>query len=474
MQPHASSQEPLSPPDSFWRTVRDAVRGVEFDYTSISLNRSIVLLAIPMVLEMAMESVFAVVDVFFVSRLGASAVATVGITESLITVIFAVALGLSMATTAMVARRIGEGNREEACAVAMQAIWLGLLFSVVIGVTGFIYAKDFLRWMGADPWVLEHGIGYASILLGGSGTVLMLFLINAIFRGAGNAAIAMRVLWIANIVNVVLDPCLIFGLGPFPEMGVTGAAVVTTIGRGTGVAIQIWALFRGNSRISLRARHLALRFDIIARLLRVASTGTLQFLLATASWVALVRIIALFGSSALAGYTIAIRIVVFTILPSWGLSNAAATLVGQNLGAGQPARAEKSVWLSGLYNMMFLGLISLVFIFLPEPVVGLFSRDPEVLRAGSACLRIISYGYIAYAYGMVVVQAFNGAGDTVTPTLINLGCYWIFQIPLAYVLAVNWGMEDHGVFLAILMTETLMAVIAILCFRRGSWKKQTI
>jgi putative MATE family efflux protein len=474
MQSHATSAEPILPSPSMWRTLRDAVRGVEFDYTAINLNRSILLLAIPMVLEMAMESVFAVVDVFFVSRLGADAVATVGITESLITLVFAVALGLSMATTAMVARRIGEGDREEACVAAMQAIWIGLFFSVLIGVTGFLFAADMLRWMGAEAGLLETGSGYAQVLLSGCGTVLMLFLINAIFRGAGNAAIAMRVLWIANAINLVLDPCLIFGLGPFPEMGVAGAAVATTIGRGAGVGLQLWALFGGSGRIALGRRHLVARADIILRLLRVASTGTLQYLVATASWVAMVRIIALFGSPALAGYTIAIRVIVFTILPSWGLSNAAATLVGQNLGAGKPERAEKSVWVSGLYNMLFLGLVSLLFIFLPGPVIGLFTTDAEVLRVGTACLRIIAYGYVAYAYGMVMVQAFNGAGDTLTPTLINLGCYWMFQIPLGYALAVNFAMEDHGVFVAILLAETLMAAVAILLFRRGKWKLQSI
>lgn len=474
MQSHAATAEPIPPPPSLWRTVRDAVRGVEFDYTAINLNRSILLLAIPMVLEMAMESVFAVVDVFFVSRLGADAVATVGLTESLITLVFAVALGLSMATTAMVARRIGEGDREAACVAAMQAIWIGVFLSVLIGVTGFALAPDMLRWMGAEASLVETGSGYARMLLSGCGTVLMLFLINAIFRGAGNAAIAMRVLWIANGINLVLDPCLIFGLGPFPEMGVTGAAVATTIGRGVGVAVQLWALFYGQGRIALARRHLVARFDIVGRLLRVASAGTMQHLVATASWVAMVRIIALFGSPALAGYTIAIRVIVFAILPSWGLSNAAATLVGQNLGAGKPERAEKSVWLSGLYNMLFLGLISLVFIFAPGPVVGLFTSDPEVLRVGASCLRIIAYGYVAYAYGMVMVQAFNGAGDTITPTILNLGCYWLFQIPLGYALAVHWQFADNGVPWAILAAETAMTGVAILLFRRGKWKLQAI
>lgn len=474
MQPQAISAENDPLPSSWWRIIRDAIQGKEYNYTSIELKRSIILLAIPMVLEMVMESVFAVVDVFFVSRLGADAVATVGITESMITIVFAVALGLAMGTTAMVARRIGEGDREAACVAAMQSIWIGVALTLLVGLVGFVFADDFLRWMGASPGILAGGVGYTRIMLTGCGTVLMLFLINAIFRGAGNAAIAMRVLWIANLINLVLDPCLIFGLGPFPEMGVAGAALATTIGRGVGVALQVWALTQSDGRISLAARHLVLRWDIVARLLRVSATGMLQYFIATASWVAMVRIIALFGSSALAGYTIAIRIVIFTILPSWGLSNAAATLVGQNLGAGSPDRAEKSVWLSGFYNMLFLGLVSIAFIFLPEPIIRIFTQDPDVIRVGTGCLRIIAYGYMAYAYGMVVVQAFNGAGDTLTPTLINLFCFWMLQIPLAYSLAVNFRFEDSGVFSAMLIAETVMTLVAIHLFRRGKWKTQTI
>lgn len=474
MQPHGLSAESSPAPVSWWRIVRDAIEGKEYNYTSIDLNRSIILLAIPMVLEMVMESVFAVVDVFFVSRLGADAVATVGVTESMVTLVFAIALGLAMATTAMVSRRIGEGDREAAAVSAMQAIFIGIACAVAIGTAGFLFAGDLLRLMGASPSVLESGVGYTRVLLSGCGTVLMLFLINAIFRGAGNAAIAMRVLWIANLINLVLDPCLIFGLGPFPEMGVAGAAVATTIGRGVGVLLQIRELTRGDGRIVLAARHLVLRWDIVTRLLRVSSTGMMQYFIATASWVGMVRIIAMFGSPALAGYTIAIRVVIFTILPSWGLSNAAATLVGQNLGAGAPDRAEKSVWLSGLYNMLFLGLVSIAFIFVPEPIIRIFTSDTEVIRVGTGCLRIIAYGYVAYAYGMVLVQAFNGAGDTLTPTLINLGCFWMLQLPLAYALAVNFRLEHSGVFWAILIAETTMTIVAVFLFRRGHWKTQTI
>jgi putative MATE family efflux protein len=474
MQPQGISAENTPLPSSWWRILRDSIQGKEYNYTSIDLNRSIILLAIPMVLEMVMESVFAVVDVFFVSRLGADAVATVGITESMVTIVFAVALGLAMGTTAMVARRIGEGNREAACVAAMQAIWIGAACTLLIGAVGFFFAGDFLRLMGASPEILQGGVGYTRILLTGCGTVLMLFLINAIFRGAGNAAIAMRVLWIANLINLVLDPCLIFGWGPFPEMGVAGAALATTLGRGVGVAIQVWALIQGDGRVALAARHLVVQWDIIARLLRVSATGMMQYFIATASWVGMVRIIALFGSPALAGYTIAIRVVVFTILPSWGLSNAAATLVGQNLGAGAPERAEKSVWLSGFYNMLFLGMVSIAFIFLPEPIIRIFTQDADVIRVGTGCLRIIACGYMAYAYGMVVVQAFNGAGDTLTPTLINLFCFWMLQIPLAYSLAVPFQFEYTGVFSAILIAETIMALTAIYLFRRGKWKTQSI
>jgi putative MATE family efflux protein len=457
-----------------WRAVAESLAGSDQDFTEGSLERGIVLLAVPMVLEMTLESVFAVCDVFFVSRLGPAAVATVGLTEAVVTLVFGVAIGLSMATTAMVARRIGEKDRDGAACAAVQAILLGLGVSVVFGAMGVIAAPHILGLMVADAEVVRVGSSYTAVLLGGTVTIVLLFLINAVFRGAGDAAIAMRVLWLANAVNLVLDPCLIFGLGPFPELGVTGAAVATTIGRGTGVVFQLVLLARGRGRVALRRSDLRLDLGVMARLVRVSLGGIFQFLIATASWLGLVRILAVFGSAALAGYTIAIRVVIFSILPSWGLSNAAATLVGQNLGAGKPDRATRAVWLTALYNVGFLGLVAVVFLLWAHPIVRLFTADPVVVRVGADCLRTISYGYVFYAFGMVIVQAFNGAGDTWTPTVINLCCYWLFQIPLAWALARPLGLGAHGVFLAIAIAESLIAVVGLAVFRLGRWKTRTV
>jgi len=455
-------------------SLREAIAGSQQDFTEGSLGRAILLLAVPMVMEMSMESLFGILDVFFVARLGSDAVATVGVTESLLLLIFALALGLSMSTTAMVARRIGEKDPQAAAVAAVQAIWLGLLVAVPSGIAGALLAPRLLGAMGAPPGVVEAGWGYAAWMLGGNVTIMMLFLINAIFRGAGDAAIAMRALWLANIVNIILDPCFIFGLGPFPEMGITGAAIGTNIGRGIGVAYQLWSLFGGSGRVSVRADQIGLDLRVMLSLARVSLGGILQMLIATASWLGLVRILTPFGSAALAGYTIALRIIVVAILPSWGMSNAAATLVGQNLGAGRPDRAERSVWLTGFYNMIFLGLVALVFIIFAEPLIRVFTGDGEVVAVGVNCLRFISYGYIFYAYGMVMVQAFNGAGDTVTPTYINLFCYWLFQIPLAYALALAAGLGPDGVFLAIAISESTTAVVGMILFRRGRWKLSRI
>lgn len=454
--------------------VRDAVAGTQQDFTEGSLERAITLLAVPMVLEMGMESVFGIVDVYFVSSLGPDAVAAVGVTESLLTILFAIALGLSMSTTAMVARRIGEKNAEGAATAAVQAIFLGLIVSLVTGVLGALVAPRLLVFMGAPASVVESGWGYATWMLGGNATILLLFLINGIFRGAGDAAIAMRALWLANFVNIVLDPCLIFGLGPFPALGVTGAAIATNIGRGTGVLYQLYRLSRGDGRLHVSRRHLRLEPDVMLRLLRLSLGGIGQFLIATASWLGLVRILTPFGSAALAGYTIALRIIVVAILPSWGMSNAAATLVGQSLGAGKPERAERSVWRTGFYNMVFLAGVAVAFIAFAEPLVRIFSQDPEVVAIGADCLRLISYGYVFYAYGMVMVQAFNGAGDTTTPTYINLFCYWLFQIPLAWALARGLDLGPRGVFLAITISESLIAVVGMLAFRRGTWKTRAV
>ena len=459
---------------SLLKTIREAIRGEGIDATKGPLGRAIVLLAIPMVLEMCMESLFGIVDIYWVARLGTEAAAAVGVTESLMTVLYAVAMGIAMATTAMVARRIGEKDEEGAAGASVQAIGIGVLTSFLIAMPGVLYAPELLAMMGADRAVIESGVIYTRVILGSSISVMMLFLMNAIFRGAGDAAIAMRVLWFANGLNLILDPLLIFGLGPVPAMGVTGAAVATAIGRTAGVVMQIMVLTGVTSRIKLRRRHWKPDWPVMRRLSRISATGMLQFLIAHASWVALVRIIAISGAAALAGYTIAIRIVIFTILPSWGLSNSAATMVGQNLGARQPDRAEKAVWMTGLYNMVFLAGIGLVCVAIPEYLVRLFTSEPDVVRYGAECLRIISYGYLFYAVGMVLVQAFNGAGDTTTPTLINLGVYWMFQLPMAWWLGLKLGLGAMGAFWAVPIAESVLTLVGWWVFRRGGWKKQAI
>src|SRR6266404_1817051 len=470
---HATAaQSQLQP--SFWGSVWESLQRSHQDFTVGNLNRAILLLAIPMVLEMALESLFAVVDVFWVSHLGANAVARVGLTESLLTLVFAVALGLSLSTTAMVARRIGEKDKDGASVAAVQSVAIGLMLSCLMGVPCLFYAPLLLRLMGASPEIVAVGGNYARIALGGCGAVLMLFLNNAIFRGAGDAAIAMRLLWVSNVINLVLDPCLIFGWGPFPKLGVTGAALATFTGRSIGVLYQFYRLLRGTERIRILRQQVRLELGVLWRLVRVSLTGILQFAIAHTSWIGLVRIVSLFGSAALAGYTIAIRIIIFIILPSWGLSNAAATLVGQNLGAKQPQRAEASVWRTGFYNMLFLGAVGLFFIFFAEPVVRLFTRDPLVVPLAASCLRILSYGNIAYAYAMVMLQAFNGAGDTVTPTIVNFFGFWLLEIPLAYALAIPWHMRSKGVFLSIVIAEGAIAAASVVLFKQGRWKRQKI
>jgi putative MATE family efflux protein len=465
---------PEAPQPSLWSSVREAVRGSHQDFTQGSLNRAILLLAIPMVLEMVLESLFAVVDVFWVGRVSANAVATVGLTESLLLLVFAIGMGLSLSTTAMVARRTGEHDHEGAAVAAVQAIFIGLAFSVAIGLPCLYFAPDLLLLMGASPQIVSTGSGYARIALGGSGVVVLLFLNNAIFRGAGDAAIAMRLLWLSNIINLVLDPCLIFGWGPFPRLGVTGAALATFTGRGIGVLYQFYRLLRGTERIRVLRRQIRVNLEVLLRLFRVSLSGIFQFAIAQSSWIGLVRIVSFFGASAVAGYTIAIRIVIFAILPSWGLSNAAATLVGQNLGAKQPERAETSVWRTGFYNMIFLGAVGIIFVLFAEPVVHIFSRDPDVVPLAVSCLRIVSCGNIGYAYAMVMLQAFNGAGDTVTPTIVNFFGFWMFEIPLAYWLAIHQGMHSNGVYWSIVIAEGSIAVASIILFRRGRWKQRMI
>lgn len=459
---------------SLWQSIREALRGGHQDFTSGNLNRSILLLAIPMVLEMVLESLFAVVDVFWVSRLGADAIATVGLTESVLMLVFAVGMGLGMSTTAMVARRVGEKNADGAAISAVQAVFLGFVTSLVIGVPCLLLAPRILELMGATPAIVTTGANYTRIALGGSGVVLMLFLNNAIFRGAGDAAIAMRLLWVSNILNLVLDPCLIFGLGPFPKLGVTGAALATFSGRGIGVLYQFYRLARGTERLRIAARHVRLHGDVLWRLIRVSISGILQFLISQASWIGLVRIVSLFGASAVAAYTIGIRIVIFAILPSWGLSNAAATLVGQNLGAKHVDRARQAVWRTGLWNMIFLGSVGVVFIVFAPTIIGLFTTDPIVVPAAVNCLRIFSCGNIAYAYGMVLMQAFNGAGDTVTPTYINVVGFWMLQIPLAWWLAMHTRLGVNGVFASVVVAQSVVVLISLVLFRRGRWEQQKI
>jgi len=463
-----------APPATFWSSIREALRGSHQDFTSVSLNRAIVLLAIPMVLEMVLESLFAVVDVFWVGRLGKDAVATVGLTETLLSLVFAVGFGLALSTTAMVARRIGEKDPAGAAVAGVQAIVIGAVTAILFGVPCWIYAPRLLELMGASPDIVETGTGYARIALGGCGAVLMLFLNNAIFRGAGDAAVAMRLLWVSNIINLVLDPCLIFGWGPFPKLGVTGAALATFTGRSIGVLYQFYRLLRGTERIRILISQLRVDLQVLWRLVRVSVTGILQFAVADVSWIGLIRIVSFFGPAALAGYTIAIRILIFVILPSWGLSNAAATLVGQNLGARQPERAEQSVWRTGLYNMIFLGTVGVFFAIFAQPIAGLFTNDPAVLPLASTCLRILSYGNVGYAYGMVMLQAFNGAGDTVTPTIVNFFGFCLLELPLAYLLARPLEFGPRGAYYAIVFAEAAIAAAGILLFRRGKWKQQEI
>ncbi len=455
-------------------TIRDSLDGKHRDFTTGPLNRAILLLAIPMVLEMAMESLFGIVDGFFVAKLGQDAVATVGFTESLLALVFGVAIGLSLSTTAMVARRTGEKDAEGIAIAAVQSISLGVGVSLVVGAIGLYFAPVLLLAMGASTDIIAHGSRYTALMIGSSGVIFLLFLINAIFRGAGDPALAMRALWLANAVNIVLDPCLINGYGPFPRLGVFGAAVATTTGRGIGVLFQLWMLGSGKSRVKIGRKELRINPAILVRLLKVSLTGIVQFLVATASWMALVRIISLFGSAAVAGYTIAIRLFVFVILPSWGLSNAAAALVGQNLGARKPERSERAVYQSGIFNTVYLGLISIVFLTCADGLAGIFTHEPEFHSVAVQCLHILAVGNISYAWGMVLVQAFNGAGDTRTPTLVNLGCYWMFQIPVAYTLAVTLDWGPTGVFLAIPSAETALAIASLILFRRGQWKKKNI
>ncbi len=452
-----------------WQLVKEALEGGDRDYTAIGLRRAVVLLSIPMVLEMAMESLFALVDVFFVSRLGTEAVAVVGLTEGVMTIVYSLAWGLGAGITAVVARRIGEKDREGADCAAVQGMVIVVVAGLVLAVPGLLWPRRLLAMMGATPEVAAMGGSFMQLMLGSNVVILLLFGINAIFRGAGNAALAMRALWIANGINIVLDPLLIFGLGPVPAMGVTGAAVATVIGRSCGVAYQCWHLFDGKGKVVLAARHFRVAWAVLWNILRLSGAACAQFLIASASWVFLVRIVAGFGDDAVAGYTVAVRIIIFALLPAWGIANAASTLTGQNLGAGQADRAERSAWLCGHVNAGYMAVMAVIFMLLAPWGLGFFTEVPAVARVGVVALRIVSAGYLFYAYGMVLAQAFNGAGDAMTPVWLNLVCFWLVEIPLAWYLAQRMQAPE-GVFIAVAVSESLLAVLCMALFRRGRWK----
>lgn len=454
----------------YFRYFLEAVKGSEQDFTEGNLNKAIFMLSIPMILEMIMESLFAVVDIFFVSKVSVNAVATVGLTESVLMIVYSIAVGLSMAATATVARRIGEKDPKAASVAAVQAMILASSAAITIGMAGAIFAEELLQMMGGSAELIAEGAGYTRWIFAGNVSVMLIFLINGVFRGAGDASLAMRTLWIANGLNMVLDPILIFGLGPIPAMGVEGAAIATTTGRTIGVCYQLYHLFKGSSRVKITWQSLVVKWDIMRRMIQVSFGGIGQFLIESASWIFLMRVMSLFGEEALAGYTISFRVLVFTLLPSWGLANAAGTLVGQNLGALKPDRAESSVWRTALINVIFLGIIGTVFLIFARPVIMIFTPEAAVVGFGTLSLQIICFGYVFFAYGMVLVQAFNGAGDTKTPTVINIFVFWIFQIPFAYFLAVtlNWG--PAGVFWAIAIAHSVLAVVGLVIFRQGRWK----
>lgn len=459
----------------FWSVVKDALRGEQHhDFTEGPIGRAILLLSIPMVLEVLLEGVFAVADIFWVSHLGPDAVASVGLTESLLTLVYALAMGLGIGATATVARRIGEKDPEGAARAAVQALLLAVFVSVVLGTAGALLAPRLLALMGATPSVIATGRGYATVMLGGEAAIIVLFVVNAVFRGAGDAAIAMRVLWLANTINIVLGPLLIFGVGPFPRLGVTGAAVATTIGRSVGALYAVVRLFRHGSRVPAARRHLTLDLGVMAHMLRLAASASLQNLIGMASWIGLVRILAGYGSEALAGYTIAVRLIIFALLPSWGLSNAAATMVGQSLGARKPDRAESSVWRAGRYNAVFLTGVGVVFLLAAPFLLQAFTSDSAVTGYAVHCLRIVALGFPFYAYGMVLTQSFNGAGDTWTPTWLNFCCFWVFEIPLAWALAEPAGLGPTGVFWAIMAAFSLLAAASAAVFRQGAWKTRTV
>lgn len=453
-----------------WRLFRQALSGDDANILDGNINRAIILLAIPMTLEMVMESLFAVVDIFFVSKLGVDAIAAVGLTESLLTITYSLGFGVAMGTTAMVARRVGEKNISDASVSAAQSIYLGILTSLPIMAAGIFFSTDLLQLMGASNSVIENGVGYTKLIFSTNLIIVLLFLINGIFRGAGDAALAMRTLWISNGLNIILDPMFILGLGPFPKLGIDGAAVATIIGRSIGICYQIYHLYKGKGIIKIHRTDWHLKIDVILRLIKLSAGVTAQNIIASASWIFLMRIISTFGSIALAGYTVAIRVVMFTLLPAWGISNAAATMVGQNLGANQSERAEKSVWYTGFYNMTFMLIVMITFLLWAEDIVSFFAKENDVIINAGQCLKIVSLGYLFYAWGMVLVQSFNGAGDTRTPTIMNLFIFWMMQIPLAYLLAIQFSVESKGVYWAIVISESTFTIVGYFFFKRGRWK----
>ncbi len=460
--------------NTFRAVLREAISGSSRDFTKGSIGIGIFILSVPMIIEMLAESLFALFDIFFVAHLGADAVAIVGLTESMMALVYAVAFGLAIGATATVARRIGEKDSEGAAKTATHVLYLGVIVSLAMSLPGIILAPYIFRLLGAEPQVIEQGVTFMQIMLGGNAVVVFIFLLNAIFRGAGDAAIAMRVLWFANFLNIVLAPCFIFGVWFFPELGVTGAAIGTTLGRGAGVLYALWFLFRGEKRFEIRREHWQIDAALLWRIVKLSTTAIVQFLIGTASWSVLVRVIAGFGSTAIAGYIIGLRVIIFALLPALGLSNAAATLVGQNLGAGQPERAEKAVWTAAFVNAIFYGAIGLIFILFAGPIVRIFTEEAVVSSYAVDCLRIISYGFLFYGFGMVVETSFNGAGDTRTPTFINLFIFWLFEIPLAYLLAYTFELGPHGIYWAITIAFSLLAVVSALLFRRGTWKLKKV
>ncbi len=455
--------------------IRQSLNGELQDYTTGSIRKAVILLAIPMMLEMCMESVFAVVDIYFVSHLGKHATSIVGLTESVITIVYSLAIGISMAATALVARRVGEKNNIAASKAGMQSIFISLAITIAVSIPGFIYSADILRLLGAEEAAVETGVGYTRIIMGGSLVIMLLFLINGIFRGAGDAMMAMKSLWLANICNIILCPVLIRGLGPIPAFGIEGAAMATTIGRGIGVCYQLYHLFNGRRLIQFTLRHLAPDWAIIRSIIDIAWPATLQFLIASGSWIVLASLVVTTGhSDASAGYQIAIRLVMFFILPAWGMSNAAATLVGQNLGALHPQRAEESVIKTARYNAIFMALVSIILMVFAPYLISFFTKEAAVTSYAILALRIISAGYIFYGIGMVMANAFNGAGDTRTPTIINLFGFWFFQIPLAWLLSKTLQMGPTGVFIAIPVAETAISIAAYILFKRGKWKLKKV